>query len=315
MIDARFEKAQVLVYDPVSVNRNVTRGLLHTLGFREIVAASTLDELTRSLRTGDFDLLFCELSGNENSACRIMQRIRLGEIAPNPFLVIIATAWRTSAEAVRETLNGGADDLIVRPFSTQQIIERLRAHIENRKGFVVTSEYVGPDRRKPSRGGDAPLIEVPNSLKMKTVSGEGGYTAQSRAETEISLARQKIARERLKRLAFQLGVLASCIEEALLNGATDDAVATDHAKAQSTLATLTESAAEQCIEGITELSRALETTLRSTLSGDERPKSARLARELALAVQVQIDPARDEESHSSELAAALEKIRSRGREY
>ena len=65
-------------------------------------------------------------------------------------------------------VSSGADDLLLRPFSTALLGQRIEAHIDRRKGFVITTDYVGPDRRKDnSRASNVELFEPPNSLKMK----------------------------------------------------------------------------------------------------------------------------------------------------
>ena len=66
----------------------------------------------------------------------------------NPFIVIIVTAWEKSTGLINRVVNSGADDLLLRPFSTALLGQRIEAHIERRKGFVITTDYVGPDRRK-----------------------------------------------------------------------------------------------------------------------------------------------------------------------
>ncbi|MBK0572118.1 response regulator receiver protein, partial [Klebsiella pneumoniae] len=77
-----------------------------------------------------------------------IQDLRQGGQGFNPFIVIIVTAWEKSGALVSRVVNSGADDLLLRPFSTTLLGQRIETHVERRKGFVVTTDYVGPDRRK-----------------------------------------------------------------------------------------------------------------------------------------------------------------------
>ena len=84
----------------------------------------------------------------------------------NPFVVIIVTAWEKSTGLINKVVSSGADDLLLRPFSTAQLGVRIESHVDRRKNFVITTDYVGPDRRKDTnRASNAELFEPPNSLK------------------------------------------------------------------------------------------------------------------------------------------------------
>ena len=141
MTALHFDKASVLVYDPVALNRHSTRNVLHTLGFRGIATAASYDEFVEQLNSSrEVDLIFAEVTGVDGDICGLIQKLRHGEIGKNPFVVIIATAWMSASDLVKQVLLAGADDLVVRPFSTTRLMERVRTHIEARKGFVVTSD-------------------------------------------------------------------------------------------------------------------------------------------------------------------------------
>ena len=100
------------------------------------------------------DIVLCEAQGAADELCAAIQQLRQGGGGYNPFIVIIVTAWEKSTGLINRVVNSGADDLLLRPFSTALLGSRIEAHIERRKGFVITTDYVGPDRRK----GQAPRV-------------------------------------------------------------------------------------------------------------------------------------------------------------
>ena len=141
----------------------------------------------------------------ESDLCRRIQSLRQGVAGYNPFIVIVVTAWENSNGTVKRVIDSGADDLLLRPFSPAILGQRLRTHIERRKGFVVTSEYVGPDRRKDtSRASNVTVFEPPNSLKMKAKEGLSPEEATLRLDSELKSAREALVAEKLRRDAFHI---------------------------------------------------------------------------------------------------------------
>ncbi|MBI1239559.1 MAG: response regulator [Alphaproteobacteria bacterium] len=316
MADPRFEKASALVYDAVSLNRNSTRNILHTVGFRQIDSVSALDELEAALTAQDYDVLLCEVTSADGDIVGLLEKIRRSELGRNPFLVIVATAWQTAAATVKQVLNAGADDLIMRPFSIRQLQDRLRVHASSRKGFVVTSDYIGPDRRNdPSREGSAELLHVPNSLKMKAVDDMTAEQANAQAAREIAKMQKQVALERMKRDGFQLGILATFLEEGIAPGADENLLRADTAKALSLASDLMQRAGDAGHRSVADLCQAMSKALTAIVDSVERPKNVQLVGQLALAVQVTLSPDQTESDHVAEMAAAVSKIRDRGRGY
>jgi DNA-binding response OmpR family regulator len=203
-----YDTAETVIFDPVAANRTATRTALYNLGFRRIESVGSLDALAESIKRRPPDLALCEAQGAVDELCTMIQGLRLGSQSYNPFIVIIVTAWEHSQNLVGRVLNSGADDLLLRPFSTSVLGQRIAAHIENRKGFVITSEYVGPDRRRMSeRPSNVELFEPPNSLKMKAKDRLTSEEAAQRLDQELKSARDMLTREKLRRDAFQICVL------------------------------------------------------------------------------------------------------------
>jgi len=215
-----YDSADTLVFDPVATNRTATRSALYNLGFRRIEAVGTIDTLTESLKRRPPDLAICEAQGLVDELCALIQELRQGTGGYNPFTVIIVTAWDQSLGLVGRVINSGADDLLLRPFSTTMLGHRIAAHVERRKGFVITSDYVGPDRRRDSgRPSNVELFDPPNSLKMKVKEGLSSDEAAQRLDLELKDARETLSREKLRRDAFQICVLWRLMQEHALNKA------------------------------------------------------------------------------------------------
>ncbi len=208
-----YDTAEVLLYDPVTANRTATRAVLFAVGFRNVETATTTKAFEELIHKRPPDLAVCEVQSADTELCGIIQSMRQGQMGQNPFVVIIATAWEKSASLVKRVVDSGADDLLLRPFSAAQLTSRIETHVQRRKGFVVTTDYVGPDRRHDqSRPSDAELFEPPNSLRMKAKDRLSRDQVAHRLDVELQAARDVLNTEKLRRDAFQVCVLWRLIQ-------------------------------------------------------------------------------------------------------
>ncbi|HKU65320.1 MAG TPA: response regulator [Rhizomicrobium sp.] len=209
-----FDSVDVLIYDPVSANRAATRAAMYTLGFRKTETVPTLENFLESVQKSPPDIVLCESQGQVEELCSVIQQMRQGAAGYNPFLVIIVTAWENSATLINQVISSGADDLLLRPFSTALLRQRIEAHADRRKGFVITTDYVGPDRRKDNnRASNVEMFEPPNSLKMKAKDKLSADDIARKLDAELKTAREKLTSEKLRRDSFQVCVLWRLLQD------------------------------------------------------------------------------------------------------
>lgn len=206
MVERAYDQVKAVVFDPVAGNLQATRGGLFELGFRDIDATRNFQGLCDRLSGGTSQLVIAEAFTPEGDVLGAVRRVRGGELGPNPFVAIVLTSWRSDVGDIRQAINSGADDVLLRPFSTAKLSERIAALVAARKGFVVTGDYIGPDRRKQS--GERPsarVFEPPNTLKA---AAEGDFQAVKAMDAEISAKREDMDKERIKRLAMRVATAA-----------------------------------------------------------------------------------------------------------
>ncbi len=209
-----FETVDVLIYDPVAANAEATRSAAHTLGFRKIEIAGTPAQLAERLGESTPDLVICEVASAEAELCQLIQSLRQGFTGANPFAVVVATTRRRENGLVTQVINSGADDLLARPFAASLLGERLSLHLERRKGFIVTSDYIGPDRRRDARpDGKSELIEVPNSMRLKALKGTAREEAGRLIAEAVTKGKAAVNAAKLRCDAFQLCLQWRLIEQ------------------------------------------------------------------------------------------------------
>lgn len=205
MAETDYTRAPVLLFDPVHANQRTTRYALHEIGFRKIDCVASLRDLKGGLTEGNPVMVVAESSATDADVFKVVRAIRRGELGNNPFVVILLTTWSRDTVHIRRAIECGADDLIVRPFSTMFAEERVRTLIKARKEFIVTCDYIGPDRRKQvnDRSSNAQSIEVPNLLQAMV---EGDREALSRGSQWIREAKAAVSGERIRRVAMRIVV-------------------------------------------------------------------------------------------------------------
>lgn len=156
------------LYDPDRSLRSAIRGVMRDVGFAEILDTGRPDEIVENIEAGNVDLMICDVldgTGGMNATMRDVRRFKVGA---NPFIISIGASYDADQQNISQTVNAGYDGVMIKPLDLSNLRKRLEFFLLARKPFVVTSGYVGPDRRKESRldDGTQPLMIVPNPVRM-----------------------------------------------------------------------------------------------------------------------------------------------------
>lgn len=213
------EVRAVLVDQNHSV-RQLVSGALWSVGIQDVIPCKHVDEINELFEEPeqDVDLILISVDGERENAVAAVRDIRNRRLGRNPFMVIMAVTWDPVWDVAQPTLEAGIDDLIAAPLSAQILTDRIGNLVFNRKNFVVTMNYVGPERRSAGRQGpdDLPGIAVPNGLRYKAVHDEDANATQQ----TIDEAMHTIHTHRVYRIANQFTAEIKAIEE-LVEGEPD----------------------------------------------------------------------------------------------
>jgi DNA-binding response OmpR family regulator len=142
----------LLVEDDPVVRSAVTRALTG-LGHAVLPVGTALEAL-REITGGAFDLVVLDLGLPDMDGADALRMMR--GVCDTP--VIVATARDDEAEIVR-LLNAGADDYLVKPFSSEHLAARLSAVLRRARKDPASAPLrigaltVDPDRREASLDG------------------------------------------------------------------------------------------------------------------------------------------------------------------
>ena len=211
------EDIKIVVADKNQQLRAGLKGVLSHYGFRNILDAQTVKGLEEVIRIASPDMILCDIDMEGGDVCKLIRRLRHNEVGQNPFSSVILFIEEPNADTVRRAAEAGIDDLQVKPVVAQNVINRFEYLIEKRKPFVVTTDYVGPDRRKSHRAGtmEIPLVHVPNTLASKA---KGKFNPRL-VNDEIQKALWNVNAQKIERHVFQVGYLLERILPAYKDGA------------------------------------------------------------------------------------------------
>jgi two-component system KDP operon response regulator KdpE len=159
---------RILVVDDESAIRRALRPPLLELGF-QVVEASRGEEALLTLRASVFDVVLLDINMPGIGGMETLRRIR----AFAPRLPILMLTVRDQEEDKVAALDLGADDYVTKPFSTRELIARIRTAVRR--------------VRAPIRAEDAPIEigEIRLEPVKRIVTRRGERVHLTRKEFDI----------------------------------------------------------------------------------------------------------------------------------
>jgi len=149
--------ARLLIVDDDPEMREFLRSELAVEGYECEEAASGQQALGR-IRSQTWDLVLLDWNLPDFSGVEVCRRMRKGGISTQ---VLMLTA-RDEVKQRVEALDSGADDYLIKPFSIEELLARVRARlrrsgIDEQEGGVLrlADLEVNPDSREVARGGES----------------------------------------------------------------------------------------------------------------------------------------------------------------
>ena len=285
MADFQFKDVDVLVADSDANARKSIRYILRNNGFQDVRLATSAAELREAFKPDDPDLLIADAELPDGMLSDVVSDIRHNRFGKNPFLPVIALTWTPTRTVVKGIIDCGADDLVTKPIASGHLLDRIRLLIDARKPFVITSDYIGPDRHKGSvRPNAVPLVDAPNVLKAKAT----GDKNLARVVDSIARSIGAVNQTKLEQHAHQIVGIVNHLAPRLAAGGAADATVDGLLDRLLRAAEDTERrVAGTAYEHISELCQSLIRVTRSIGARAANPeaKDVKLLKPLSLAIQ------------------------------
>ena len=204
-MDLRKARIHLIVHEP-GIRRTV-RDLLRMIGVDDVILGSKFEDIRIAITENRPDLIILGSNFPDGNVPALIKDLRHNQLGKDPFLPIIILTPEATEELVSTVADSGSDDLLVYPLSPAHLRTRIEALVEKRKPFVVTRDYIGPDRRGVGsfeQGPmEVPLIEVPNTLRA-TVKGD---MSKMELDAAIAASLRTVNHQRLDRSGYQISWL------------------------------------------------------------------------------------------------------------
>jgi len=202
---SHFDNIRVALAEPNLELRTNLKDSLHGFGFKNVLATGNLSQIVGAVNAGEADILIADTSLPEGDFNEFVHELRHGRHGHNPFLVVITLINKPSRDVVQDAINSGADHVLAKPITAQSLTEKITDLTNARKRFVVTTDYIGPDRRSAHREGtmQIPQIDVPNPLHQR-MAGQANVV---RTKRSVEAAKLLVNEHKVQRHAYQIGWL------------------------------------------------------------------------------------------------------------
>jgi len=147
MADNRLSQIRVLLVDDEMQILRLVSDVLTQFGFKDITMAHNGREAIELISKQRFDFIITDWRMPEVEGIDVIKFVRTAPESPAKRVPIIMLSGNTEATYVIQARNAGVNEYVIKPFTAEQLIKRLRAIIENPRSFVDAPNYHGPSRR------------------------------------------------------------------------------------------------------------------------------------------------------------------------
>jgi CheY-like chemotaxis protein len=195
---------EAVIVEPERGARSVLRNLLGSIGITNITAVGATPEEVEKVEGLLADMVLVDATDGNDAGFDIVRRMRSSQIMRNPFAVTMVTTFAATDPVAKGAVRSGADGLLAKPLSNNQMTARIQQFIAMRRPFQVTGTYIGPDIGRLAGFGatGAKPFEVPNTLRLKASGRWRGVDIPG----EIDRARVLVMEERIRRDAFEIAL-------------------------------------------------------------------------------------------------------------
>ncbi|MCH8112513.1 MAG: response regulator [Proteobacteria bacterium] len=292
---------RITLCEPNSQLRMSLRMAFQGIGFRNLSDGDSLRGVESAVEQGEVDLLIWDTSCKGGDVCQLTHDIRHHRLGKNPFLPIITMVTDATPVNIRKVMDSGPDDLVVKPISTGFLFNRIMSIVERKRLFIVTSDYIGPERRKKNRQPqDSPLsMEVPNPLRDRARGAENPHDLQKAIDEATRNLNDRKMGQHAIRIADQVELIVPIYKK----GGVDESILTHLDRLQYASEDLARRVSGTSYEFIGELTMAMVELVGRIKDDHLEPdsKDVDLLPELSRAIKA----AFDEEEGAAELAQRI----------
>ncbi len=143
-----FQRLNVLIVEPNRHTRLLVKGMMRSFGFRNFHEVDDTAAALQCMREHPIDLVLTEFQVSPADGISFVHVLRRGSDSPNRLVPVVMYTDRTTRGIVLAARDAGIDEFVVKPLSAEALLARVHAAVLERRPFVRSKVYFGPDRRR-----------------------------------------------------------------------------------------------------------------------------------------------------------------------
>lgn len=137
----------LLVEDSLPINRMLC-DIMDRLGGKNLDSAQSGEEAFEVFCKNRHDIIITDWMMSPIDGLEFTRMVRRHENSPNKLVPIVMLTGYNSYKRVLEARDSGVTEYLVKPFTAQDIANRIAYVINNPRDFIHCETYFGPDRRR-----------------------------------------------------------------------------------------------------------------------------------------------------------------------
>lgn len=150
MVKREANDLKILIASNSSHFITMVRQSLIAGGIKKITEAETSNKALNELTLRVPDVMIISWQFKPLSGIDFCKMIRRNPQSPARYLPMIMANEFSDKKQIEITRDAGINELLVIPFSTKNLLNKIYYVLENPRPFIETVDYFGPDRRRRS---------------------------------------------------------------------------------------------------------------------------------------------------------------------
>ena len=143
----KLDDFNILIADDEQLIRKLVLGVLTNLGFTKVTAAPSGRKAIEYISKNKFDFIITDWRMLDMDGIDIVRYVRSLPDPARKTIPIIMLTGNTEVHFVKTAISAGVNGYLLKPFSAEQLVKRIRTVIEAPREFIISKKYTGPDRR------------------------------------------------------------------------------------------------------------------------------------------------------------------------
>ena len=146
-----FQNLNILLVEDDNYMRFLVRDILNVFGVGEFRTARDGGAAYQELKIFPADIVIIDWLMKPVNGLEFLHKLRNAIDSPNPYVPTIMLTAFSEIERVKASRDTGITEFLAKPFTPENLYNRIVSVIEDQRVYVRSDTYFGPDRRRVDR--------------------------------------------------------------------------------------------------------------------------------------------------------------------